>query len=134
MSDRQTAVVEGVRELRTALSKMGDDLQEFRTLNTKVASYVGATAAQRAPRVSGMLAASWRPSGTKTQAATRFGGAGVPYANAVHWGTGPRPGRRGPHNIAPNRFASDAALSTEPTWGQWYLDYIEQIMQRRGLA
>ncbi|MCL1871947.1 MAG: hypothetical protein FWF90_16245 [Promicromonosporaceae bacterium] len=126
--------VEGVRELRAALRAMGDDLQEMRALNTQVASFVGATAAQRAPRISGMLAASWRPSNSKTEASVRFGGAAVPYANAVHWGTGPRPGRRGPHNITPNRFATEAAAATEPTWGNWYLEFIDDVMQRRGLA
>lgn len=126
--------VEGVRELRAALRQMGDDLEEMRTVNNRVGDYVGATAAQRAPRRSGMLAASWRPANSKTEAAVRFGGAAVPYANAVHWGTGPRPGRRGPHNITPNRFATEAAAATEPTWGNWYLEFIDDVMKRRGLA
>lgn len=129
-----TYQVEGVRELRAALRKLGDDMEDFREVNSKVSSYVGATAAQRAPRQSGMLAASWRPGNAKTEATIRFGGASVPYANAVHWGTGPRPGRRGPHNIPASRFATEAAAATEPTWSDWFLQAIDQAMSRRGLA
>lgn len=35
-------------------------------------------------------------------------GSRLKYANAVHWGTGPRTGRRGPHNIRRNPFLFDA--------------------------
>lgn len=120
--------VEGVAQLRAALARLGVDMNDFKTIHADVASYVGAEAATRAPRRSGMLAASWRPGSAKTQAVVRFGGAAVPYAAAVHWGTGPRPGMRGPHNIRATRFATEAAADTEPTWVQWYLDELQKLV------
>jgi hypothetical protein len=125
MSDEIT--VAGLPELRVALVKLGLDLQDLRDVNRDVAGFVGARAATDAPRRSGMLAASWRPGATKTNATIRFGGAMVPYANAVHWGTGPRAGRRGPHNIRATLFATTAAADTQPEWLGWYVDKMQTL-------
>lgn len=122
--------VEGVRELRAALTKLGAEASDFKTIHEKVAGYVGITAASRAPRQSGMLAASWRPGSAKANATVRFGGTRLPYANPVHWGTGARPGQRGPHNIAPNLFVTEAAADTEPTWAPWYLDELQRLTNK----
>lgn len=126
--------VEGVKELRAALKKSGDNLEDFRSVNTQVSSYVGATAANMAPRRTGMLAASWRPGSAKANASVRFGGGQVAYANPIHWGTGSRPGQRGPHNIPASRFAVNAIDRTEPTWLPWYMTFIDEILQRNDLA
>lgn len=122
--------VEGVKELRAALTRLGVDVTDFKDINQEVGQFVGSTAATRAPRRSGMLAASWRPGAAKTQATVRFGSAAVPYGNAIHWGTGPRPGRRGPHNIPRNPFAWAAARDTEPTWLEWYLDELQKLTDK----
>lgn len=127
---RAAVEVEGVRELRASMRRLGQDVHQFKDVHAKVGNYVGATAASGAPRRTGMLAASWRPGAAATQATVRFGGAGVRYANAVHWGTGPRPGRRGPHNIAPRPFAVNAAHATEPTWVPWYQDALQRMVNR----
>jgi hypothetical protein len=122
--------VKGAARLRATLLGLGVDVQDFKAIHDRVASYVGAEGAARAPRRSGLLAASWRPGSQKANATVRFGGAGVPYANAVHWGTGPRPGRRGPHNIRPTLFATSAAAETEPTWAEWYFTELEAMVSR----
>jgi hypothetical protein len=123
-----TIKVEGARELRASMKRAGFDMQDLKSAHVEVAQYVGAVAASRAPRRSGMLAASWRPGAGSTQAVIRFGGAAVPYANAVHWGTGARAGLRGPHNIAPSLFATSAAHDTEPVWVDVYLDAVNAIV------
>ena len=110
MSDGDRVQVEGARELRAALDRLALDLDDFTEAHAAVAVLIEDAARPRIRSRSGRLAASGRASGTKTAAVLAYG---VVYANAVHWGTGPRPGRRGPHNIAPNRFASDAATATE---------------------
>lgn len=123
--------VEGLDNLRRTLRRLGDDMTDgWGAVNARVASYVGASAAQRAPRRSGLLAASWRPSGGKSVATVRFGGAAVPYANAVHWGTGPRRGLRGPHNIPRTLFVTTAARDTEPVWFGYYYDALDQMLAR----
>lgn len=116
-----TVEVRGGRELRSTLRKAGSDLGELKAAHAAAAALVTAAAVGRAPRgPTGRLAGSIRPGATKTAALVRAGGARVPYANAIHWGTGPRPGRRGPHNIASNPFITEAAQATEPTWGPVY--------------
>lgn len=129
MARAQLEVV-GAKRLRASLLELGLDVQDFKDIHERVSSYVGSTAAAAAPRRSGMLAASWRPGSAKTQAVVRFGGAVVPYANAVHWGTGARPGERGPHNIAPTLFATEAAAETEPTWVPWYMTELERLVAK----
>lgn len=127
MSGAQVEVVGG-RRLRATLAELGIDMQDFKSIHEQVASFVGATAAARAPRRSGMLAASWRPGSAKTRAVVRFGGSTIPYANAVHWGTGARAGLRGPHNIRPSLFATKAASETEPTWVPWYMAELDRMV------
>jgi hypothetical protein len=122
--------VKGAKRLRATLLEFGVNVEDFKSIHEHVASYVGAESATRAPRRSGMLAASWRPGSAKTQATVRFGGAVVPYANAIHWGVGARPGRRGPHNIRPSLFATRAAAETEPTWADWYMAELERLLAK----
>lgn len=122
--------VKGAKRLRATLLEYGISVQDFKDVHARVASYVGAESAARAPRRSGLLASSWRPGSQKTQATVRFGGGVVPYANAVHWGTGARPGRRGPHNIRPSLFATRAAAETEPVWADYYMNELNRMLDR----
>ncbi|HXJ64919.1 MAG TPA: hypothetical protein VNN79_14280 [Actinomycetota bacterium] len=112
--------VEGARELRAALKRLGEDLEDFKDIHAQVASQVIAAAGPRIRSRSGRLAGSSRAGSAKTNATVRYGGARIPYAAAVHWGTGARRGRPGPHNITPNRFVVDAAHDTEPAWTDLY--------------
>jgi hypothetical protein len=122
--------VEGVQSLVKTLRALGVDMQDLKAAHERTGQYVGAEGAQRAPRRSGMLAASWRPGASATQALVRFGGASIPYANAVHWGTGPRPGRRGPHNIRASLFALKAMQETQPTWLPYYNDELAAMVAK----
>jgi hypothetical protein len=123
-----TVEVVGVKELRASLKRLGIDLNDLKGAHVEVASIVGRKAVQDAPRRSGRLASTMRPGAAATQAVVRFGGARVPYANAVHWGTGARPGRRGPHNIRRNAFATEAAADTQPQWEPVYMDFIDALV------
>lgn len=120
--------VEGARELRASLRRLGVDVQDFKDIHTKVGGYVSGQAAGRAPRRTGTLASSGRAGAAATNATVRFGGARIPYANPVHWGTGARAGLRGPHNIAPHPFVVDAAHDTEPRWVLWYLEALNDMV------
>lgn len=122
--------VEGARELRASMRKLGQDVNDFKPIHAKVGNYVGSVAATQAPRFTGTLASTWRPGSAATNATVRFGGAAAPYANAVHWGTGAREGRTGPHNIRPTPFAVDAAHSTEPTWVPWYQAEMQKMVDK----
>lgn len=129
-SSRPLVEVRGARELRRTLKNLGDDLGDFTDVHARIGTLVGREGAARVHSRTGALAGSARPAKSKTAAAVRFGGARLPYAGAVHWGTGARPGRRGPHNIAPQRFATDAAADTEPTWTAMYADAVDEMLAR----
>lgn len=120
----------GARQLRASLKRLGDDLGDFAEVHARVGGLVAREASGRVRSRSGALAGSSRPGHGKTSALVRFGGARVPYAGAVHWGTGARPGRRGPHNITPQRFATTAAAESEPTWVEWYLEAVERMVAK----
>jgi hypothetical protein len=122
-----TVRVEGVPRLRAALGGLGADVQNNRPVNADVSVYIATIASQRAPRRTGRLALSVRPAADREAATITFG---VPYANAVHWGTGARAGVRGPHNIRRNPFAWNAAQDTETTWVGWYADRLEQLTDK----
>lgn len=130
MSGGAQVQVEGARQLRASLKRLGDDLSDFKDVHARVGGLVVAEARTRVRARSGALAASGRPGASKTQAVARFGGARVRYANAVHWGTGARSGLRGPHNIRPNRFATSAAAGTEPTWVVWYQAAVDRMLTK----
>jgi hypothetical protein len=90
-------------------------------IHATVSRIVAARAASNAPKVSGALAGSVRGSQAKTRAIVRAGGARVPYAGPIHWGW-PR------RNIAATFFASRAATDTEPTWLQYYMRQVKQVI------
>lgn len=117
------------------MRKLGVDVQTgWAETNGKVASFVGSRSALVVPnttgRGTGWLASTWRPTGAKTVATVAFGGAVAPYANAVHWGTGPRPGLRGPHNIAASLFVTTTAQETQPEWFEFYVTELDHMLSK----
>ena len=106
--------VEGASELRSSLKKLEGELGDFASANVSAAERILADARSRIRSRTGRLASSGRIESTKTAAGVHFGGALAPYAGAVHFGVGARAGRRGPHNIQPNPFATDALAESEP--------------------
>lgn len=150
--------VEGARQLRNALKEASNDLADLKDVHTKVATMVATAAAQNAPRRTGKLAFSHKPSATATRASVRVGGnvsgagvagvlkelgvsKGVPYAGAIHWGW---PGNskklpkriRGkidrPWFIEPNPWIIETARNIEPAWVYLYQTELNEIIDRIG--
>ncbi len=119
------ATVEGLRQLRSALRRAGDDLSDFRDANADVARVAGQAAQVDAPHRTGTLAGSVRWSGTKTQAIVRAGSARVPYAGPIQWGWPAR-------HIRPALFVTQAASRTEPQWLDLFMDAINRIIDKIG--
>lgn len=123
--------VEGVRQLRATMARAGHDLADFTEANAEVAALVARAGSTRAPRGrSGRLAGSVRGNRSKTRAVVMAGGGQVRYANAVHWGTGPRTGRRGPHNIAANPWLWNAAQDNQPRIVALYSRRVDAIVAK----
>lgn len=115
--------VEGGARLRRTLRAAGSDLQDLAAAHSATAQLVAAAGRARAPKVSGRLAGTIRPSGTKTKAVVRAGFARVPYAGPIHWGWPSR-------NISAQPFLSDAATSTEPAWQNIYLQAVDKAISK----
>lgn len=122
--------VEGADRLAATLHAAADDLENLQSAHGDVAQLVLDRARSRVPIRSGRLAGSGRPDSTATESVVSFGGGGVRYAVPIHWGTGPRVGLRGPHNIRATRFALSAAEETQPRWENRYLDEIQTILSK----
>lgn len=122
--------VEGIPELRRAIRDAGDKElgNALRRANRNAAERVAAAAQPDVPVRSGRLLASVKALASQTSGKVKAGGARVPYAAAVHWGTGPRPGERGPHNIARRPFIYDAAQKVERDLVEAYEDEIDRLV------
>lgn len=114
----------GGRRLRATMKAAGVDLEELKSTNAQVAGVVASAGRSAAPvGPTGRLAGSVRPGATKTMAVARAGFARVPYAGPIHWGWPKR-------NIEAQPFLSDAATSTEPTWQDIYMTFIDRVINR----
>lgn len=81
-----TQYVEGLREVVRALEKVGIDAADMKQVFTQIGSMVQNDASALAPRKTGRLSASIKPTKTKNKAAVRAGSARVPYAGAINYG------------------------------------------------
>lgn len=109
MADGFRVEVSGLRQFRRALATSEKALpRELRKGLNEVGRIVVADARPRVPVRSGRLAATMRPLSTQTEGRVVLGSARTPYAQAVYWGTGPRPGKQGPHNIKPHPVMHEA--------------------------
>lgn len=124
--------VEGAKELRATLRQLADkDLQKaLREANKTVSQLVVDAALPNVPVRTGKLRASVKALATQTTAYGKAGKANVRYAPAVHWGTGPRPGLRGPHNIKRRPFLLDAAQKVTPKAVDAYQDAIQKLLDQ----
>lgn len=103
--------VDGITELRQALRRVSNELpKELTGVHRKMAEIVVRDALPNVPvGETGNLRKSVKALATQARGAAKAGSAvSVPYAPAVHWGTGPRPGLTGPHNIARRPFLWNA--------------------------
>jgi hypothetical protein len=113
--------VDGAKELKASMTAAGLKLSDLSAVNKRTADKVVQASKPSAPRRSGALAASTRPSGTKVAAVVRAGSAALPYAPVIHFGW---PG----HHIAPQPWVYTAAQSTEGEWTGYYNDEIDKIL------
>lgn len=79
--------VKGIGRLNRALAKAGSDAQNMRDLMHSIGMIAVRDAQGRVPYDTGQLQASIRAGRGKTKAVVRAGGARVPYAGVIHYGT-----------------------------------------------
>jgi HK97 gp10 family phage protein len=137
MANQPAVRIEGLREVRKQLKdfndKVGKDM--LRDAHKQLADRVVKLAEPRVPVRTGALVASVRGLGSVSAATGKAGGAKGPYAAAVHWGTGPRPGLRGPHNIPRRPFLLDALNQLEPDAADEYAEQLRRLISRlKGLG
>lgn len=113
--DRLTA---SLRALKPALAALSP---------AEAARIIGTAAQRRAPKRSGRLAGSFASGTAAGRVSVSFG---VPYAGPINFGTGPRAGMRGPHNIRPTRFLTGAVSDQESAWLETYRDDAQTACDR----
>lgn len=118
-----TVQVEGAKELRRALKKMGDDLKDLKSLHAAAAKPVLERSRELVPRVSGTLGRSIRISGSTAGASIRAGKRAVPYAGPIHFGWRRR-------NIEPQPFLYDALDQRRQEVFDTYNGRIEELVRR----
>lgn len=102
MADKPNIEVLGLNKLIRDLKRLNPDItKEIKEVNKGLATIVAGSAASKAPKRTGALAASIRAGGTQRSGVVRAGKKKVPYAGPIHFGW---PGR----NISPNTFLWDA--------------------------
>lgn len=115
--------VDGAKQLKASMKAAGVKLSDLSAVNKRTADKVVQASKPSAPRRSGALAASTRPSGTRAAAVVRAGNAGVRYAPVIHFGW---PG----HNIAPQPWIFTAAQASEGEWQPYYEAEIDNILDQ----
>ncbi len=122
----QSIKATGVKELRRELRRMGDDLEDLKTLNLDVATMVSERAKDIVPRRTGNLADTIRPAGTKTAGRVRAGFKRVPYAGVIHFGFPAR-------GIQPQPFLYDALDQRRGEVFDAYFKGVKEIQRKAGL-
>lgn len=122
--------VQGLAELRRSIIQAKDkELRKRLTAANKTAAQLVVTEAlPHIPVRSGRLKSTIKAVGSQASGKARVGSAKVPYAPAIHWGTGPREGRRGPHNIERRPFIYDAAQRIRSQIADAYQREVEDMM------
>lgn len=137
MANQPAVRIEGMKEVRKQLKDFNDKVgkEMLKDAHKQLADRVVELAEPRVPAKTGALAGSVRGLGSVSAATSKAGGAAVPYAAAVHWGTGPRSGLRGPHNISRNPFLLDALNQLEPDAADEYAEQLSRLIARlKGLS
>ena len=134
MANQPAIRVEGLREVRKTLRDLDDAVGKdmLKKAHKSLADQLADLALPHVPvGTTGQLKGSVRGLGSISAATGKAGGARVPYAAAVHWGTGPRPGLKGPHNIARRPFLWDAVEKLRRSGAvEEYARQLEDILDR----
>lgn len=125
-----TIQVENAKEIRKTFRATGDKElpKALRAAHKRVSELVVAEALPNVPERTGALRRTVKALATQTSAYGKAGSAAVPYAQAVHWGTGPRPGLKGPHNIRRAPFLLNAAERITDDATALYLEAVQEIL------
>jgi hypothetical protein len=117
----------GLRELRSALRDVEGGVDSLKEAHKEAAQIVAVSAAARAPRRTGRLAASLRGTGQQRKGVIRAGSAAVPYAGPIHFGW-PR------RNIRPQPFIYDALDDRQAAVVAAYERNISELIRKAGLG
>lgn len=122
-SDGVRIEVKGLRELTRDLRRAGDrdTIRAIRLANKEGAEVVARQSKVEAPKLTGTLAASVRPSGTQRYGQVLAGKAAVPYAGPIHFGWPAR-------SIAPQPFIYEAADKRADEVFDLYADRIDAVL------
>jgi hypothetical protein len=100
---QQTEIV-GADRMAATFGRAARDVGDLTEPEQDTAEKLRGLAARRAPKRSGRLAAS----GRAVRGVVSFGNGNVDYAVPANFGTGPRPGQRGPHNVPATNYFTGA--------------------------
>lgn len=103
MGGSQGVKIEGLRETIRSLEKFGTQATDLKAAFQRIGQNVANEAKSEAPKLSGALAASIKPSNTKNKSVIRAGSARVPYAGVINYG--------GYHNIVGQHFMEGAVAA-----------------------
>lgn len=111
MADRVHVEIRGLRELRTGMDRLTDNIDEAADASFQVAAQQVATLVRtRVPHLTGRLASSVTAEEATTGAGAQVSeGAGVPYAGWIEFG-----GTRGRPYVAEGRFLYPASRDATP--------------------
>ena len=117
--------MEGLKELRRDMRRIANsDLnQELRDANKEIAERIVGRALPNVPVRTGRLKATVRALGNLGGAVGKAGGAAVPYAAVIHWGSPKR-------GIARRPFLRDAADSVESGVVDDYERRINRLLEK----
>lgn len=120
--------VEGLSRLNSALNKLGEKEagEAIKVANRTAAERILAGALPNVPMHTGKLKASLKALGSKRASSVK---SALPYANAIHWGTGDRTGMGGPHNIPARPFLWDARAAFTDEVVKQYEAELDKILR-----
>ena len=121
--------VKGGRELRATLQAAGSDLSELKETHLKVAGIVAGRAKQLAPKVTGTMAGTIRPAGTKRAAIVRAGYKRTPYAGPNEWGW-PEQAQGIKGSFSGDHWLTKAAKDTEQAWVGIYTNEVNHALSK----
>lgn len=123
MSTETGIRIEGLDELARSMKRAGHDIDELKDAHWRASQIVANAAASLAPRRSGHLAGSIRPTRQVKRARVQAGRASVPYAAPIHWGWPAR-------NIDASMFVTRAAQQTEAEWTKAYMEDVQKALDK----
>lgn len=123
--------VVGADSIAAGLGRTAADLPDIaEEVSEDVAGRIRTDAARAAPNRTGRLASSGRVARSGSGFVTSFGSSSVRYAPAQNWGTRPRLGLRGPHNIRATRFFSDAVTKNTESFADDIADDTQKSLDK----